>query len=65
MIRVIAATPTYGSIPVQVFDRHYGRLFEIYDRQNHAYQLGGVVAPLLPMRALSMGPSIPCPPESR
>lgn len=39
----------------EVFDRHYGRLFEIYDRQNHAYQIAGVGAPLLPMRALSMG----------
>lgn len=39
----------------EVFDRHYGRLFEIYDRQNHAYQVAGLVAPLLPMRALSMG----------
>jgi len=39
----------------EVFDRHYGRLFEIYDRQNHAYQIAGIIAPLLPMRALSMG----------
>ena len=39
----------------EVFDRHYGRLFEVYDRQNHAYQRAGIVAPLLPMRALSMG----------
>jgi len=39
----------------EVFDRHYGRLFEIYDRQNHAYQRAGIVAPLLPIRALSMG----------
>lgn len=39
----------------EIFDRHYGRLFEIYDRQNHAYQMAGVLAPLLPMRTLSMG----------
>jgi len=39
----------------EVFDRHYGRLFEVYDLQNHAYQRAGIVAPLLPMRALSMG----------
>jgi ABC-2 type transport system permease protein len=39
----------------EVFDRHYGRLFDIYDRQNHVYQMAGVVAPLLPMRAMSMG----------
>ncbi|MFN2444694.1 MAG: ABC transporter permease subunit [Vicinamibacterales bacterium] len=38
-----------------VFDRHYSRLFEVYDRQNHAYQVTGVAAPLLPVRALSMG----------
>lgn len=39
----------------EVFDRHYSRLFEVYDRQNHAYQMSGVAAPLLPVRALSMG----------
>jgi ABC-2 type transport system permease protein len=39
----------------EVFDRHYGRLFEIYDRQNHAWQRAGLVAPFLPMRAISMG----------
>jgi ABC-2 type transport system permease protein len=39
----------------EVFDRHYGRLFTIYDQQNHAWQRAGVVAPFLPMRALSMG----------
>jgi ABC-2 type transport system permease protein len=39
----------------EVFDEHYGRLFEIYDRQNHAWQRAGLVAPFLPMRAMSMG----------
>ncbi len=38
-----------------VFDRHYVKLFDVYERQNHAYQLTGVAAPLLPVRALSMG----------
>jgi ABC-2 type transport system permease protein len=39
----------------EVFDKHYGRLFEIYERQNRLQQTLGVAAPLLPMRALSMG----------
>jgi ABC-2 type transport system permease protein len=38
----------------EVFDRHFGRLFSIYESQNRVQQLGGVVAPLLPARALSM-----------
>ena len=38
-----------------VFDEHYGRLFDIYDRQNTIYQLGGIAAPMLAMRAISMG----------
>jgi ABC-2 type transport system permease protein len=39
----------------EVFDRHYGRLFELYERQNAVQQAAGVVAPLLAMRSLSMG----------
>lgn len=39
----------------RVFDRHYGRLFDLYERQNRVYQLAGVVAPLLAVRSLSMG----------
>jgi ABC-2 type transport system permease protein len=39
----------------EVFDAHYGRLFDIYDRQNAVYQLGGIAAPMLAMRAVSMG----------
>ncbi|MDP1572114.1 MAG: DUF3526 domain-containing protein [Vicinamibacterales bacterium] len=38
-----------------VFDRHYGRLFDLYDRQNRVHQLAGVVAPMLAVRSLSMG----------
>jgi ABC-2 type transport system permease protein len=38
----------------EVFDRHFGRLFSIYDQQNRVYQMSGVAAPLLPMRTLSM-----------
>jgi ABC-2 type transport system permease protein len=39
----------------EVFDHHYGRLFDTYDRQNTVYQLGGIVAPMLAMRSVSMG----------
>jgi ABC-2 type transport system permease protein len=39
----------------EVFDRHFGRLFDRYEAQNRVYQMGGVVAPLLAVRALSMG----------
>jgi ABC-2 type transport system permease protein len=38
----------------EVFDHHYGRLFEQYARQNAVYQLGAVVAPMLAVRSLSM-----------
>ena len=38
----------------EVFDRHYGRLFEQYGRQNGVYQLGAIAAPMLAVRALSM-----------
>jgi len=38
----------------EVFDRHYGRLFDTYDRQQKIFTLAGVAAPLLPVRALSM-----------
>lgn len=39
----------------EVFDEHYGRLFDRYEQQNRVYQLGGVVAPMLSVRAISMG----------
>jgi ABC-2 type transport system permease protein len=39
----------------EVFDRHYGRLFDIYDRQNAAVQFSSLVAPMLAMRTISMG----------
>ena len=38
----------------EVFDRHYGRVFDIYEAQNRVAQLAGVAAPMLPMRTLSM-----------
>ena len=37
-----------------VFDRHYGALYDTYRRQNVVHQLGGIVAPLLAVRSLSM-----------
>jgi ABC-2 type transport system permease protein len=38
----------------EVFDRHYGALFDTFERQNGVYQLGGYLAPLLAVRSLSM-----------
>lgn len=38
----------------EVFDRHYGQLFDIYDRQNRTALLAGSAAPVVPIRALSM-----------
>jgi ABC-2 type transport system permease protein len=37
-----------------VFDAHYGRLFDTFDRQNTVYQLGGLAAPMLAIRSVSM-----------
>lgn len=39
----------------EVFDKHFGRLFDQYARQNDVVQRGGVVAPMLALRAASMG----------
>jgi len=39
----------------EVFDTHFGRLFDRYEQQNRVYQLGGVMAPMLSVRAISMG----------
>ena len=39
----------------EVFDKHYGQLFDRYEQQNRVYQIGGVLAPMLSVRALSMG----------
>jgi ABC-2 type transport system permease protein len=39
----------------EVFDKHFGRLFDIYQRQNKVFQAGGLVAPTLALRAVSMG----------
>jgi ABC-2 type transport system permease protein len=39
----------------EVFDRHYGRLFDAYAAQNRVFQAAGFAAPMLPIRSLSMG----------
>jgi ABC-2 type transport system permease protein len=41
----------YGN---RVFDKHYGALWAAFERQNRIHQLGGLVAPLLAIRAVSM-----------
>jgi ABC-2 type transport system permease protein len=38
----------------EVFDRHYGRVFETYEAQNRTVRWTGIVAPMLPMRVVSM-----------
>ena len=38
----------------EVFDRHYGQLFDTFGRQQRIVSLAGVAAPLLPVRSLSM-----------
>jgi ABC-2 type transport system permease protein len=38
----------------EVFDRHYGRVFDTYEAQNRVFQWAGIAAPMLPIRALSM-----------
>jgi ABC-2 type transport system permease protein len=42
----------YGNM---VFDKHFDRLFDVFEKQNRLYTLGGLVAPLLAMQSLSMG----------
>jgi ABC-2 type transport system permease protein len=39
----------------EVFDRHFGGLFTLYERQNQVLQLAGLAAPMLAVRSLSMG----------
>jgi ABC-2 type transport system permease protein len=39
----------------EVFDRHYGRLFDTFERQNRVSALAGLAAPMLAVRAVSMG----------
>jgi len=46
------ASEEYGN---QVFDKHFNGLYDSYRAQNAVTQLGALVAPLLAVRALSMG----------
>ncbi|HTU99367.1 MAG TPA: ABC transporter permease subunit [Luteitalea sp.] len=39
----------------EVFDEHFGRLFQTYAQQNRVQAWAGLAAPFLPMRTLSMG----------
>jgi ABC-2 type transport system permease protein len=39
----------------EVFDKHYGRLFDTYDRQNRVFQWTALAAPMLAAHGLSMG----------
>jgi ABC-2 type transport system permease protein len=39
----------------QVFDKHYGALWEAYARQDRTHLASAVLAPLLAVRSLSMG----------
>lgn len=38
-----------------VFERHFGAVFDAFERQDGVYEWGGLVAPLLAVRSLSMG----------
>jgi ABC-2 type transport system permease protein len=42
----------YGN---RVFDKHFAALWRAYNRQTQLHELGGVIAPLLAVRSLSMG----------
>jgi ABC-2 type transport system permease protein len=48
----LQAAEEYGN---QVFDRHYRRRWDSYERQARIQQLLGLAAPILAIRALSMG----------
>jgi ABC-2 type transport system permease protein len=39
----------------RVFDKHYGALYDAYQRQNTIHQFGAITAPLLAVRSISMG----------
>jgi len=41
----------YGN---QVFDRRYGEMWTIYERQNRVHEFGSLLAPLLAVRSVSM-----------
>lgn len=39
----------------KVYDKHFGSLFDTYERQNTAYQIGAAAAPMLSVQSISMG----------
>lgn len=39
----------------EIFDRYYGRLWDTYQQQNNFHRIGGLFAPMLALRSLSMG----------
>ncbi|MBC7932703.1 MAG: DUF3526 domain-containing protein, partial [Rubrivivax sp.] len=39
----------------RVFDRHYGRLWTAYERQNRVHEIAALIAPLVAIRNVSMG----------
>jgi ABC-2 type transport system permease protein len=48
----LQAGEEYGN---QVFDRRYGELWQLYEKQNRVHQVSALVAPLSAVRALSAG----------
>jgi ABC-2 type transport system permease protein len=38
-----------------IFDKHYGNLWDIYEKQEQIHKASAIVAPLLAIRSLSMG----------
>lgn len=39
----------------RIFEKHFGNVFDRFEEQNAVYQWGGIAAPLLAVRSLSMG----------
>lgn len=48
----LQASEAHGN---EVYDRHYSRLWDQFEDQNRLQQKGGIVAPLLAIRSVSMG----------
>jgi ABC-2 type transport system permease protein len=38
-----------------VFEKHFGQVFDRFEQQNAVYRWGGVIAPLIAVRSISMG----------
>jgi ABC-2 type transport system permease protein len=48
----LQAGEEYGN---RVFDKHYGAVWDVYRRQERVHELTGLIAPLMSVRAFSMG----------